>query len=143
MALTGRWDRIERIDSDETQLITITYPLELSEDDPNYSKRGTSVEEEVSIGAYETTTFEDVYIMINQFTVFNSTGPDENGEDSKLSRATYKYRVFENSEERVVDFNNPFHEGTGEVNVAGAVSHIEFLYNHLKTLPGFTNLIDA
>ena len=143
MALTGRWDRIELIDTDETQTIAITYPEDLSADDPNYSKRGTVVDEELPVQSYETTIFEDVYLMVNKFTVYNSIGPDTNGEDTKLSVVRFNYRVFVNPEERLVDYNNPIHEGSLETRCEGVENHSAHIYNFLKTNPGFTNLIDA
>ena len=143
MALTGRWDRILKIESEETQTIAITYPEDLSPDDSNYSKRGTVVDETFPIISFESDTFEDVYIMLNKYTVHNSIIPNEDGEDEKMSVVRFNYRVFENSQERLVDFNNPIHEGSEETRCDGIQNIAEHIYNFLKTTNGFTNLIDA
>jgi hypothetical protein len=141
MALSGSFTHIwSELNNDVTQSIDVTYPADLPSNDPNYDKRGTTVQESVPTQVEHSQSYSDVYIHIQGASIYNKE--DNVGDKGKSCSIVYK--VFNSEGESHTEgaelvradytfdwdfatMTNPYSEG----------------YDMLKTLDGMDNLINA
>ena len=124
--------------------ITLEYPADLTEDHPNYDKRGTT---EVVMGKTEVITektYDNVYVNINQVTVNRMFMINEEGNDIKYYDMQYTYWVYESREEYLENPKNYIwmHATVNEKYEGDHGNMFEYAYNQLKKKPGFEYLQD-
>lgn len=121
----------------------VTYPLDLSELDPNYNKRGTT-ENITDYNQEESTTFTSSYVSISETGVYTTI--DEMG--SKSPKMFIQYEVYPSKEHKYASSSLLENKGVlhkGEVyNVDYTydplINDFEYAYSYLSTLQGFENL---
>jgi hypothetical protein len=141
MALSGSFTHIwSKLNESVTQSIDVTYPVDLPADDPNYDKRGTTVQESVPTQTEHSQSYSDIYLHIQAASIYNKE--DNVGDLGKSCSVIYK--IF-NSETEA-------HTSGSELLRADYTFDWDFLtmtnpysegYDMLKTLDGFENLINA
>ena len=72
MAIFADYKKITTEYSEETELQTTTYPLDLGETNPDYNLRGQTVELEVPITTTTEEILENVYVQIISYMFYNS-----------------------------------------------------------------------
>lgn len=162
MALIGNIDIIG-IRENGTKDVTVTFPENLREDDPNYENRGETVTiQEPVYEQFVEETLEDVYVIVRMAAIHLSdsdrfTFDDEGneieidtprGETKQGYYVVYRYNVYESKEDRQDKFFSPTKE-LDNVEMLfvdnldlGGLNLIEFCYDNLKTKTGFENLIN-
>ncbi len=145
MALIGKLINYDNhTDEFIEQEVTLEYPTDLSEDHPDYDKRGTT---EVVIGKTEVITektYDNVYVNINQVTVNRMFMINEEGNDIKYYDMQYTYWVYESREEYLENPQNYIwmHATVNEKYEGDHGNMFEYAYNQLKKKPGFEYLQD-
>ena len=145
MALIGKLiNYYNHTDEFIDQEITLDYPADLAEDNPDYDKRGTT---EVVIGKTEVITektYDNVYVNINQVTVNRMFMTNEEGNDIKYYDMQYTYWVYESREEYLENPKNYIwmHATVNEKYEGDHSKMFEYAYNQLKKKPGFEYLQD-
>lgn len=152
MALTGSFTYYEtELSNTLSESVHVTYPTSIPENDPNYDKRGTEEDIWVSSSIQTATTISGSYLMIYAaalthdiynpeyrrhnlnitYNVYDSqaTAWNESGEVN-----VYEDYLYKHCEEMV---NITLNQLTGSANI------MEYAYEHLKTLDGFEDMIDA
>jgi len=143
MALTGTWNQIIKSDSETTETISIVYPSDLPMDDPNYDKRGTTVEEEIPLIATSIQAYENVYVLIRNLRVTN-TFDESTTPPTKIHAGNLTIGVYASEDDRNNDINNPM--VSEEVRISFELdceNHYERAYQLLKQQEGYESLIDA
>lgn len=140
MALTGTWVKYSQIaDPDNNVTQSITYPIDLLEDDPNYEKRGTT--EEIVIPGVEEVTeeFENVYVIVTAASHWRNW--EDNSNEWELN---FVYSIYNSLEERNENLNSFIHQDSHIGEVADlSLSTLENAYTFLKSVQGFKNLVNA
>mgnify|MGYP003675892300 CR=1 FL=1 len=144
MAIFADYKKITTEYSEETELQTTTYPLDLGETNPDYNLRGQTVELEVPITTTTEEILENVYVQIISYMFYkrwNSDG-DNIGSDKVLD---LHYRIYNSKEQREADFNDFVFEEhiLGRRIEENAGDDLRNLgYDLLKNEPIFSNCID-
>jgi len=156
MALTGNY--IKYTYTEDTASITshsVTYPSDLTESDPHYSKRGTTEWVSASVWNKSSESIDNIYLRIhnyNQFTI-GSTPQDPDDDDSPLVKNNIMqitYRIYNTKTNAFEDANS--HVYTDDVTFSLIGDDLtnsltdpayEYAYNLLKTTEGFENLTNA
>jgi hypothetical protein len=79
----------------ELEDITITYPSDLSEDHPDYDKRGTSEVVSIPVQVEVSTTYENCYIMVGSASLYALVM-----QPTKVMELGYLWRIYESEEAR-------------------------------------------
>jgi hypothetical protein len=144
MALTGSFYHITHTQSDSNfHSESITYPLDLPVDDPNYNKRGTS--ENILIPDLEETITEytSSYAVIHNF--FNHSFPavdeDQNFWLNRILEANV--RVYPSKESRNLTIDDYLVEELVQCSLNVSQSAHDQMYEHLKTLRGYVSMSNA
>lgn len=101
MALVGKYTKYEIVDTGETEMQTVEYPSDLSENHPDFDKAGTNEEVEVPVYEIVSTDYEDVYVTVHCIMSWKFKSEQE---DKTLFNITY--RVYENKEARTNDIDS-------------------------------------
>ena len=116
---------------------TVTYPADLSEDHPDYDKRGTTETQQTLEILDKTITYENCYIMVETTSIV----PLYIGASEKTIELSFFYRVYESEDARTNTpdvFTKYLHivpfDFTGETNSFSEA------YNQILLLPGAENL---
>ena len=139
MALVGKWTKIEYIQSEtETEIQTITYPVELPEGHPDFDKAGTTEEIEVPKINKVETVFENVYCVVHSINSWKQKIIEENKTLFNIC-----FRVYASKEDRLND-NNSFifeeHIISREVDYSLKENEIQQAYSLLNIQQGFEEL---
>ena len=138
MGLKGKFIDITTTQSEtETRIITISYPANLTKEDKNYEKRGTTENEEVPLSIHSEKIYENAYIYINSVNFFQS-----NLENAEKWLVNITFDVFATEEERI---NNPlnFIKRLPILYTSIDVSKdiISQCYNHVKLSKGLEEMV--
>lgn len=126
---------------------SITYPADLSEADPNYSKRGTTENILVpDLESYVSASYNNVYVTLGMVGIHYEGYMAEN----PRHRVHVQYNVYESQDARNNDFSNPllkddtvlldFYDattGSFDTNIVGIA------YDILKNQEGWENMQDV
>jgi hypothetical protein len=143
MALQGNYTHyIYESHPTETETISIAYPADLSENEPNYDKRGTT-EDIIQLKLVEVATVHENCTIglrtVNAYVIAN----DDQG--NKVVSLSYNFRVYNNSQEKQNFFNEDFdaeYYGETSVDLNENTNLWEFCYNQIKSSKGGSELIN-
>lgn len=137
MALVGNYKKFTYTESEtDTESVSITYPADLPENDPNYDKRGTTETIEVPVMESSEEIIENVYLVVMGTSL-------EKNQNSGYN-FTYAYRYYANEEDRNQDINSHLFTSNGFFSWNGEGTNlIDLAYEDLKTKPECANLINA
>ena len=145
MALTGNFDYIIDVPS-ETDFVSssVSYPANLDEDHPNYEQRGTTEVVLIPTQTTQTTSYSNIYLIINSISIETSLAADEDGNFANERNAHLNIRIYDseaaknsNPETFQADYNYIYEN----INHVGNL--YELSYEYLKTQNGFENLTNA
>jgi len=141
MALTGNVDIITRTPHEtETETITYTYP-----DDPAIygDQAGETITETIPVSVVSTTSYTDTYVCIRSVNNYN-TWVNENGSITKIKEFQVDYAVYADEATRNSDKDDWLYQ---DVTVLHNIDLTQNLYSQaytqIKSMEGFTNLIDS
>ena len=139
MALSGDFLKINNGFSD-TETITnyVTYPSDLPENNPNYSKRGTTVEEEQPAPTVTEETLSNVYVIITGTTIEKHMGVGQ-------YNINYAYRVYNSKEDKDFDMESHIHTDIATFVWDDTLDTTPLVrcYEHLSSSPHSVNLTNA
>ena len=143
MALTGTFNHHIQSESETTETISVVYPADLPADDPNYDRRGTTVEETIPLMATNVQAYENSYVIIKDLNVTNvfdeSTTPW-----TKMHAGRLIVNVYASEDDRNNDSLNPLVSDTVRISFElDCTNHYERAYQLLKQSTGYESLIDA
>lgn len=127
------------ISETETVQEEVTYPSNLLQEDPNYSKRGQTILETFPLVTESSTTTENAYIVISNYNFYKFE--EENGE----YLFDIIFYVYENKEAYLNDKQNYIFidDSIGELRSIESSNDLRIKgYEILKNLPQVSNSID-
>ena len=148
MALTGSFTYYTNtVSTNLSESFHIIYPVDLPASDPAYDKRGTEEDIWVSSSISNATTISGSYLVVYAAALTH----DIKNELTRDHHLNITYRVYDNQETAWSDsFTSDYLYNHCEemVNITldqitGSTNIIEYSYDHLKTLDGFEDMIDA
>lgn len=143
MGLTGSWTR-HWTEEDTGNIISssITYPAVMTEDDPNYDKRGTTEVVLVTGSLALSQSYEGVYVNIQSINLYkNVDGPS----DGQIN-FEYTYNIYGNEASKSADVSNTLYSDVGINSEYDKISSTEIYaraYELLKSQNGFEDLTDV
>lgn len=141
MALQGTLTKYTSTPTDEVlDTFTITHPVDLTEGDWNYDKRGTT-EEVIEYVYTESSTDHIVYIVLTNSNVFKFKKLD--GE--VVFMFEYNYRIYNSKEDYQSNYDSHINIGGHAFELFdwnGDTNPYSVAYNHIKSQKGFENLIN-
>lgn len=142
MALQGNWTyTTQEIEEGNFNTISVTYPEDLPENDPNYNFRGQTKEIEVPVYKEITETYDNVYINIQSIHYWKSFKEQE-----KFDLMNITYRVFSSRESYLSnpqDYLIEKHSVAQHIDFSKDLNHMEQAYEILKNTIGFQDLISV
>lgn len=140
MALVGKYTKYEIVDTGETEIQTVEYPSNLSEDHSDFEKAGTSEEVEVPVHETVSTIYENAYVTVHSIMTWKFKNQDE---DKNLFNITY--RIYENKEDRINDIDSHIIQdfvANQEIDYNSNKTEIEQAYELVKNSQGCEELIN-
>ena len=144
MAIIGTFHHwANHTDEFTTQIIEVTYPNDLPEDDPDYDKRGTTEQVEAQNPVMTAVHYPGAYANISQITVNRKFVYNEENDLIKIYEIQYTIFVYSSKdsyEDGVPEiYRHPIYNELYE----GDHNNIfEYAYNSLKQRQGFEDMID-
>ena len=128
------------ISETETVQEEVTYPSEMEEDDPNYSKRGQTLTETFPLVTSTDEILQNVYIVISNYNFykFEKTENDEYLFD-------IQFKIYNDKQTYLDDYEDFVHESdaVGEFRTITSTDDLRIRgYEILKSLPNITNITD-
>tara|TARA_R110000803_G_scaffold169679_1_gene232700 strand:+ start:81 stop:557 length:477 start_codon:yes stop_codon:yes gene_type:complete len=158
MALTGNYTKYTYTEDASSIGLTshsVAYPSDLTESDPNYSKRGTIEWVSGSVWTKASESIDNIYLRIHNYTYFTigSIPSDPDDDDSALIKNNIMqvtYRIYNSKAEAIEDYNSHIHADdhtfslvNDELTTSLSDPSHEYAYTRLKTTEGFENLTNA
>jgi hypothetical protein len=141
MALTGNVDIITRTPHEtETETITYTYP----DDSAIYGDQaGETITETIPASVVSTTSYTNTYVCIRSVNNYN-TWVSENGSTTKIKEFQVDYAVYTDEATRNADKDNFLYQDVAVLhNIDMTQNLYSQAYSQIKSMEGFTNLIDG
>ena len=122
----------------ETTNHVVTYPSDLSEDHPDYDKRGTSESFQEPVIVEETETLENIYLVVTGVSI-------EKHLFTEGHFVGYAYRVYPSQESRNENIENYIWQGSENLDWDDDTSSSPLVvaYEHLKNQKECVNLTNA
>lgn len=139
MALKGDFLKITNGFSDTETILTYkTYPSNLPEDNPDYSKRGTTVEGTSPAPTVTKETLPNVYVIITGATIEKHMGEGQ-------YNINYAYRVYNSKEDKDLDIESHIHTDITTFVWDDTLDTTPLVrcYEHLSSLLNSINLTNA
>ena len=143
MGLTGSWTR-HWTEEDTGNIISssVTYPAVMTENDPNYDKRGTTEVISYTASLAMSQSYEGVYVNIQNINLYkNLDGPS----DGQIN-FEYTYNIYGNEASKSEDMSNHIFSNLGlnqEYNKTNSTEIYARAYASLKNQNGFEDLTDV
>ena len=144
MALTGSIELISKYEHDTlTTTSSVSYPADLESDDPNYEKRGQTVDEIIPLMVITSQSYDSVYVRVNGVTI-HTPGAEQDDIYVEERNLTFTYSVFPSAADKAVSGSTYLNEAIILPYDPSIISNpFDAAYSHLKTLDGYGNLIDC
>lgn len=140
MALIGKYTKYETVETGETEIQTVEYPLSLLETDPTFEKAGTTEEVESPIYEHTQKVYKNAYVTVNSITSWKFQTNE--GSDTLVN---INYRVYKSKKDRTNDLNSFIHDDhlvSQKIDYTSGKNEIQQAYELVKTTLGCEELIN-